>query len=623
MTTTTDRLFALRDAMKRQQLDAYILTDSDPHLSEYTADRWKVRTWFSGFTGSAGTLVVTADKAVLWTDSRYFIQAEIELADVDIDIWKIGFPETPSIADFLRNELVQGQTVGVCGQTYSAALARPLEKKLAKSGIRFDTSCDLAEGIWQDRPAFPNDACFLHEEQYSGRAVLDKLSEIRAQLQEDEADAVVLTALDDVAWTFNIRGYDIAYNPVVISYGFVSQQESILFIDTRKVPEDVFEYLQEAGVSFLDYDAILPFLSQLPEGTNLSVDLSKASIALINAIPQSCSLVEGFTSVTRLKCIKNEVEIEGIRNASVRDGVALTKFHMWLEQALRDGERVTELTAAEKLSGFRAEQELYLMDSFHTICAYADHGAIVHYSATPQSDAIIQPEGLLLIDSGGQYLDGTTDITRTIALGAPSDQMREDFTCVLKAMIGLAKCKFPEGTFGGQLDALARKHLWDAGLNYLHGTSHGIGHCLNVHEGPQTIRLADTNPTPLKMGMVLSNEPGLYRHGEYGIRIENMMLVRDSYVTADFGAFLHFDPLTLFYIDERLLLVPKLSISEVNWLYRYQQRVFGRLRPFLDDAEGLWLRRKTSCSFMRHLPPPRRNPSSNNSRSSRPQSSFR
>jgi Xaa-Pro aminopeptidase len=609
MTTTTDRLAALREAMKRQQLDAYILTDSDPHLSEYTAERWKVRSWFSGFTGSAGTLVVTADKASLWVDSRYFLQAEIELSDVDIEIQRIGIAGTPSIAGFLRAELSEGQTVGLCGQTYGATLARSLKTNLAKSGIRFDTSFDLAEDIWEDRPSVPDGSCFLHEEQYSGKSVSGKLCEIRTQLEEGEADAVVLTALDDVAWTFNIRGGDIAYNPVVISYGFISQKESILFIDPKKVPEDVFEYLQDAGVSFLDYDAFLPFLSQLPDGMNVSIDPNKASISLIDAIPESCNLEEGFTSVTHLKSIKNDTEIEGIRNAAIKDGVALTRFHMWLEHSLRDGEQVTERSAAAKLSEFRAEQDLYLMDSFHTICAYAEHGAIVHYSATPESDALIHPEGLLLIDSGGQYLDGTTDITRTVALGIPTDQMKEDFTCVLKAMIGLSKCKFPEGTYGGQLDVVARKHLWDAGLNYLHGTSHGIGHCLNVHEGPQSIRLADTNTTPLKIGMVISNEPGLYREGEYGIRIENMMLVRDSYVSADFGAFLHFDPLTLFYIDERLLFIPKLSISEVNWLYRYQQRVFGRLRPFLNDEEVAWLRRKTSCSFMRHLPAPRRQPS--------------
>ncbi|MDR3137500.1 MAG: aminopeptidase P family protein [Tannerellaceae bacterium] len=614
MTTTTDRLFSLREAMQRHQLDAYILTDSDPHLSEYTAERWKARTWFSGFTGSAGTLVVTAEKASLWVDSRYFLQAEMELSDVDIEIQKVGIPNSLSIADFLRTELVEGQTVGVCGQTYSATLARSLKKNLSKSGIHFDTSFDLEEEIWEDRPFVPDSFCFLHDEIYSGKSVSDKLYEIRTQLDEDEADAVVLTALDDVAWTFNIRGNDVEYNPVVIAYGFVSKQESILFIDSKKVPEEVIEYLQESGVSFLDYDVFLSFLSQLPDGMSVSIDPNKASIALFDVIPESCSLVEGFTSVTHLKSIKNDVEIDGIRNAAIRDGVALTKFHMWLEHSLRDEEHVTELSAAAKLSELRAEQELYLMDSFHTICAYADHGAIVHYSATPESDAVIYPDGLLLIDSGGQYLDGTTDITRTVALGIPTDQMKEDFTCVLKAMISLSKCKFPEGTYGGQLDVVARKHLWDAGLNYLHGTSHGIGHCLNVHEGPQSIRLADTNTTPLKIGMVLSNEPGLYRTGEYGIRIENMMLVRDSYVSDNFGAFLHFDPLTLFYIDERLLLVPKLSISEINWLYRYQQRVFGRLRPFLNDEEGLWLRRKTSCSFMRHLPAPRRHTSSVNSR---------
>ncbi|MDR2791572.1 MAG: aminopeptidase P family protein [Tannerellaceae bacterium] len=613
MTTTTDRLSALRASMKRQQLDAYILTDSDPHLSEYTAERWKVRSWLSGFTGSAGTVVVTAEKAALWTDSRYFVQAEIELADADIDIYKVGVAGTPAIADFLSAELSEGQTVGVCGQTYSVALSRSLETKLSKAGIRLDPSFDLAEEIWEDRPAIPDAPCFLLEDQYSGLSVTEKLNDVRARLEEDGVDAVILTALDDVAWTFNIRGKDVAYNPVVISYGFVSKDGGVLFIDTKKVPEEVFVYLQEAGISFLAYDAFPDFLSQLPDGTSVFIDPAKTNITLHNAIPDTCPLVEGFTPVTHLKSVKNSVEIEGFRSAAIKDGVALTKFYMWLEEALRNGERVTELSAAARLSAFRAEEDLYLMDSFSTICAYAEHGAIVHYSATPESDAVIHPEGLLLIDSGGHYLDGTTDVTRTVALGAPTEQMKADFTCVLKAMISLSKCKFPEGTSGGQLDVLARKHLWDAGLNYLHGTSHGIGHCLNVHEGPQSIRLADTNLTPLKIGMILSNEPGLYRIGEYGIRTENMMIVRDSYVSAEFGAFLHFDPVTLCYIDERLLLVPKLSISDINWLYRYQQRVFDRLRPYLTDAERIWLRRKTSCSFMRNTPVPRRHSPSSGS----------
>jgi Xaa-Pro aminopeptidase len=606
----TDRLSALRASMKRQRLDACILTDSDPHLSEYTAERWKVRSWFSGFTGSAGTLVVTAEKALLWTDSRYFVQAEIELSDADIDLCKEGLAGTPSIAGFLGAELAEGQTVGLCGQTCSVALFRSLEAGLSKAGIRLDASFDPAEGIWEGRPDIPDAPCFLLEEQYSGKSVTEKLNEIRTQLEEDGADAAILTALDDVAWTFNIRGKDIPYNPVVISYGFVSKEGCVLFIDTKKVPEEVFAHLQDAGVSFLDYDAFPDFLSQLPDGTSVFIDPTKTSIALHDALPGSCSLVEGFTPVTRLKSVKNEVEITGFRNAAIKDGIALTKFFMWLEQSLRNGERVTELSAAARLSEFRAQEDVYLMDSFRTICAYAEHGAIVHYSATPESDAVIRPEGLLLIDSGGHYLDGTTDVTRTVALGTPTEQMREDFTCVLKAMINLSKCKFPEGTCGGQLDVLARKHLWDAGLNYLHGTSHGIGHCLNVHEGPQSIRLADANRTPLKIGMILSNEPGLYRTGEYGIRTENMMIVRDSYVSADFGTFLHFDPVTLCYIDERLLLVPKLSISDVNWLYRYQQRVFDRLRPYLTDEERVWLRRKTSCSFMRNLPAPRRHSSS-------------
>ncbi len=590
-TTISQRLSALREAMKIHQVDAYIIPGSDPHLSEYPAERWKTRRWISGFTGSAGTVVVTATKAGLWADSRYFLQAAQQLEGTGIDLYKLAIPGTPSIPDFLLDELSDGQVAGIDGLTYSLQDARALEGKLQKKGIRLESAYDLLDEIWDDRPAVPSAPLFEMPVKLSGKSVSDKLNEINNRLHAAGADCLVLAALDEVAWTFNIRGTDVAYNPVVVSFGFVSEQESVLFIDPEKVTKEAAEHLKAEGVTLAGYAMIRTYLSRLPEGKTVYLDPAKTSIALFNAIPDNCCTQEGITPANHLKSIKNETEIEGFRNALLKDGIALTKFHIWLEQQMAAGEKVTELSAAARLSAFRAEQPQYVMDSFETICGYAAHAASPHYSATPETDATLRPEGLLLMDSGAQYLDGTTDITRTIPLGEPTEQMKKDFTRALKGMISIAKCKFPEGIRGCQIDVLARKALWDAGIQYLHGTCHGIGHCLNVHEGPQSIRMEE-NPEPLRVGMVMSDEPAMYRPGEYGIRTENMILIKEDSET-EFGKFLTFETLTLCYIDTSLVVVSMLSARECIWLNKYHTQVYELISPHLSDTEAAWLKEKT------------------------------
>lgn len=587
----TERIDSLRRVMKEHQLDAYIIPSSDPHLSEYPANRWKSRQWISGFTGSAGTVVVTADKAILWADSRYFLQAERQLEGTGIELYKIALPGTPTIVEFLCSELKKDQTVGLDGQTYSATDSLNLEKKLSKKGIKLDSRFDLIDKIWKDRPSIPSNLLFEMPVELSGKSVGEKLNEINDWLHREGADCLILTALDEVAWTFNIRGTDVTYNPVVISYGFISEKESVLFIDPKKLTDEVAANLKKEGVILADYSMIGTYISRLSESQTVFVDMQKTNVSLYNAIPKGCEIIEGITPANHLKSIKNETEISGFRNAMLKDGIALTRFHIWLEAQMNAGEKVTELSASAKLSGFRAEQPLYIMDSFETICGYGANGAGPHYSATPETDATLRPESLLLMDSGGQYLDGTTDITRTIALGEPTEQMKKDFTRALKGMISLAKARFPEGIRGCLLDLHARKALWDAGIQYLHGTGHGIGHCLNVHDGPQSIRMEE-NPVPLKAGMVMSDEPAMYRAGQYGIRTENMILIQED-IETEYGKFLCFDTLTLCYIDTRLVLTSMLSVRERAWLNKYHQMVYDLLSPHLNQNEAEWLKEKT------------------------------
>lgn len=587
-----ERIASLRNVMQKHCIDAYIIPSSDPHMSEYPADRWKTRQWISGFTGSAGTVVITTDKAGLWTDSRYFLQATDQLEGTGIALYKLALPETPSIPAFLLSELNEGQTVGFDGACYSLADARALEQTLKRKGIRVDSSLDLPGEIWKNRPQLPPDILFEMPVEYSGKSTPEKIEEINAMLRQSDADCTILSALDEVAWTFNIRGTDVTYNPVVISYAFISEKESVLFIEPKKLPEEAAKRLKKEGVILADYSMITTYLSRLPENSRVFLDPAKTNVALYNALPKGATIIEGIAPANHLKSIKNETEIKGFRSAVIKDGVALTRFYFWLEKQLATGNKVTELSASAKLSALRAEQPQYIMDSFAAISSYGAHGAVVHYTPTPETDSELKPEGLYLLDSGGQYLDGTTDVTRTIALGEPTEQMKKDFTRALKGTISMAKCKFPDGIRGCLIDVLARKALWDAGINYLHGTCHGIGHCLNVHEGPQSIRMEE-NPVVLRAGMVMSDEPAMYRTGEYGIRTENIMLIREDSVT-EYGRFLTFDTLTLCYIDTRLVIPSMLSAREHAWLNKYHQQVYDLLSPHLNAEEAAWLKEKTS-----------------------------
>lgn len=592
-TNIPERIAALREAMKQHKIDAYIIPTSDPHMSEYPADCWKYREWISGFTGSAGTVIITADKAGLWTDSRYFLQASTQLERTGIELFKMMLPETPTIPAFLTHELKEGQTVGLNGETYSLADARSLEKALAEKEIKLNTNASLIDPIWKERPAIPEAPMFEMPVELSGKSTEDKLIDINKMLHKAGADCTILSALDEVAWTFNIRGTDVAYNPVVISYAFVSEKESVLFVNPKKIPAEIAEHLKKEGVTLADYGMLATFLSRLPERTRVFIDSKRTNVAIYNALPKSSILIEGISPTNHLKSIKNEAEIKGFRNAVLKDGIAMTKFYFWLEKRLKAGEKVTELSAAAKLTALRSEQPQYVMDSFASISSYGPHGAVVHYSPTPETDTELKTDSLYLLDSGAQYLDGTTDITRTIALcDEPSEQMKKDFTRALKGTIGIAKCKFPAGIRGCLIDAFARKALWDAGINYLHGTCHGIGHCLNVHEGPQSIRMEE-NPVILEPGMVMSDEPAMYRPGEYGIRTENMILIREDSET-EFGKFLGFETLTLCYIDTKLVIPSMLSVREHAWLNKYHQMVYDLVSPHLNEEEKAWLKEKTA-----------------------------
>lgn len=592
-TEICERIAALRSAMKDVNIKAYIIPTSDPHMSEYPAACWKYREWISGFTGSAGTIVITDKKAGLWTDSRYFLQAEAQLEGTGIDLYKLMLQGTPSIAQFLSMELEEGDTVALNGLTYSVTDAQNLESSLKKKGINLNCNLSLIDPIWKDRPCIPDSPIFEMPVELSGKSSEDKLLEINNMLHQAGADCTILSALDEVAWTCNIRGTDVSYNPVAISYAFVSNNENVLFINPKKIPAEIADNLKKEGWILADYGKLFDYLAKLPENCRVFLDCGRTNVAIYNALPKSAVVIDGISPANHLKSIKNETEIKGFRSAVVKDGVAMTKFFYWLEKQMEAGEKVTELSAAHKVSEFRSEQALYVMDSFAPISSYGAHGAVVHYSPTPETDTELKPDSLYLLDSGAQYLDGTTDITRTVALcKEPTEQMKKDFTRTLKGTIGIAKCKFPAGIRGCLIDAFARKALWDAGINYLHGTCHGIGHCLNVHEGPQSIRMEE-NPVILEPGMVMSDEPAMYRTGEYGIRTENMVLIHKDSET-EYGTFLGFETLTLCYIDTRLIVVSMLSAREHAWINKYHQQVYEELSPYLNEEEKAWLKEKTA-----------------------------
>ena len=591
MSTIIERLALLRKEMKAAGLSAYIIPSSDAHLSEYTPDRFKSRAWISGFNGSAGTVVVTLDKAGLWTDSRYFLQAGEQLKDSSIELFKMGVPGVPTIEGFLATELPAGAVVGADGACLSFAEADDTERKLAIYGIEYRLTQDLIERVWADRPALPDQPLFLHPEEYSGASAKERIEAVRGKLRAQGANATIITMLDELAWVFNVRGNDVSFNPVAVGFGYIGEKEAVIFVDPAKVPEEVRSYLTVNGVTLKGYTELDGFIAALPAEVRLLVDTKRITYHIYSLIPAHCRKIEGVSALTQLKAIKNETEIACLRKVMARDGASLTRFFKWLEEALGRGETYTEYELGIRLNEFRAKDDKFYGDSFGTICGYLGNGAIVHYSAQEDTAATVRPEGVLLLDSGGQYIDGTTDITRTVALSAPSEELRTDYTLVLKGHIQLALVQYLEGTRGSQLDILARHALWQQGLNYGHGTGHGVGFFLNVHEGPQNIRM-EVNPTPLELGMITSNEPGLYRSGKYGIRIENLVITELREET-EFGRFFGFETVTLCYLDNQLVRKDLLTAEEIAWYDAYQERVYQTIALLLSSDEAAWLRSKT------------------------------
>lgn len=591
MAQVNQRINLLRAAMKENAISAYIIPGTDPHASEYIADYWKEREWISGFDGSAGTFCMTTTEAGVWTDSRYFLQGSEQLKGTEIKLMKQGLPETLEIIPWLSSKLKNGDKVGVNAELFSVNNFATMKSELQLNGIKL-VAIDLIQSIWEKRPALPSNPFFVFDTQYTGKSVADKLSEVRNEMKKLHADIFVLSALDDIAWLFNIRGNDVDYNPVTIAFAMVENEKTTLFISPEKYDEKSEKYLIKNSVTIKNYTEISSELQKISPEKAVLIDGGKFNQALFEMIPSSCPKRNAMSPVFKLKSVKNSVEMEGVRRAMIKDGVALTRFFIWFEENLGKN-KMTEISISDKLKSFRATQDGFKGESFGTIAGYKGHGAIVHYKATPESDAEIEPKGILLLDSGGQYLDGTTDITRTIALGKPTEQVKKDNTLVLKGHIQLAMAKFPVNTRGSQLDILARKAMWDEAINYGHGTGHGIGHFLNVHEGPQNIRM-DENPITLQPGMIISNEPGLYRTDEYGIRIENLVQVIPAEET-EFGAFLQFETLTHCYIDTQLITTELLTEKERDWLNNYHKNVYKTLSPFLENDEKIWLEEKTKA----------------------------
>lgn len=588
---TYSHLEALREAMRRVNVDAVIIPGTDPHQSEYICDHWKFRDWVSGFTGSNGTAVVTLDKAALWTDSRYFLQAGIELEDSGFVMMKENMGDDPDIHQWLQENLEEDSVIAIDGRLYNAQAANQLERFCGENGFMLATEFCPADTIWEDRPARPSEPAYVHDVEYAGESANNKIERLLDVLEQNDATAMLVTALDDIAWLLNLRGNDVAFTPVVIAYAYISRNQKELFVDDAKITDEVRKHLNDCGVRVRKYDDIVHFLERVSEHEVVLIDPSRVSDTLANAL--MCQKVYFRSPVTDLKCIKNEMQIQGIRHAMECDGAALVRLFMWIEKMAPAG-TINEVDVWNKGMEERARFDLYREDSFAMICGYKEHGAIVHYEATDETASTLHDDGILLVDSGAQYLDGTTDITRTVTLGNPTPQEKHDFTLVLQGHLALQRAKFPVGTTGVQLDALARMPLWQESMTYGHGTGHGVGHFLGCHEGPQSIR-TDLNNTRLMPGMVTSNEPGLYKTGQYGIRTENLLLTIEADKTDDFGNFLAFEPLTLFPYDLRLVDRSMLSPVEVKQINDYHAMVRERLTPLLNADEAAWLNDKTQA----------------------------
>lgn len=584
---TFPHLEALRDLMRSKHIDAVIIPGTDPHQSEYPSEHWKFRDYVSGFTGSNGTAVVTLDDAGLWTDSRYFLQAAEQLEGSGFTLRKENIPGEPTVLEWLGEVLDEDAVVGVDGRLFSLIEANRIEMFCAQNGFMFAPDFRAAEAIWTDRPARPMNPAFVHDEALAGEDVDSKISRVVDAIDAADADGLLITALDEIAWLLNLRGSDVDYTPVVIAFAYVSEDERVLFIDSEKVTSEVKDHLKKYGVKIKDYDDIEKFLGKISSTATVMVDPNRVSDALGQAM--ICNKTYMASPVIALKGVKNECQIAGFRQAMLYDGAAMVRMMMWLEQNVANG--ITEMDVDRRLQQERAAYASNRGDSFHMIAGYKDHGAIVHYEATDESAYTLAPEGLLLIDTGGQYLEGTTDITRTISLGNPTATEKHDYTLILKGHLALARAVFPKGTMGVQLDVLARGPLWNEGMTYLHGTGHGVGHFLGCHEGPQSIRM-EANPTPLELGMVTSNEPGIYKAGEYGIRTENLLLCVPACSNEEWGEFYKFESLTLFPYDTTLMDMDMLSREEVKQINDYHAMVCERLRPLLNADEAQWLEQK-------------------------------
>lgn len=593
MNEINQRLEKLREVMRREHLSAFIFPSTDAHQSEYVADHWQGRAWISGFNGSAGTAVVTMRSAALWTDSRYFIAAEEQLRDTEFQLMKLKVEGTPTISDWIASELSQNEDecreVGLDGMVNSYNDTMALISDLRKAGgITVRTNFDPLEQIWMNRPAIPENPVEIQSLNFAGETVDDKIQRIRKALREHHADGILVSALDDIAWTLNLRGTDVHCNPVFVSYLLISSDQVSLFVNPKKISSEVKAYLDEHGISLFDYNQVEEGLESYAD-YNILLDGDETSFCLWKSV-KCQEIIAAKSPIPVMKAVKNATEIEGYHRAMLRDGVAMVKFLKWLKPAVEAGGQ-TEMSIDKKLTSLRAEQNLFRDISFDTIAGYQAHGAIVHYEATPETDAPLLPEGFILIDSGAQYQDGTTDITRTIALGPVTEEMKHVYTLVLKGHIQLELAKFPDGASGTQIDALSRECMWREGYNFLHGTGHGVGSYLNVHEGPHQIRM-EWKPTPLRAGMTVTDEPGLYLKGKFGVRIENTLLIKD-FVETTFGKFLQMESLTLCPIDTAPIDVDMLLLEEVEWLNAYHREVFEKLSPYLEDEEVGWLAEAT------------------------------
>ncbi|MDG6224898.1 MAG: aminopeptidase P family protein [Candidatus Thermoplasmatota archaeon] len=593
MKGTSERIEALRNLMMTERLSAYLIPSTDPHQSEYVPECWQRRAWVSRFTGSAGDVVVTMDKAGLWTDGRYFVQAEEQLSGSGIDLYRMGMPDVPKMEEFLIEELSRGDKVGIDPRLLSMERAKELDGRLSKKGISFRyVERNLVDELWEDRPKLPSDPISILPTSIAGESMPDKLTRIRERMKKNNATSMILTQLDAVAWTFNLRGSDVKYNPVFISYAVIGPRRSHLFIDLQKVNARMRKKLKRY-VEIHDYRDIGMFLEGLGKQKGRIWTDEKVTNKWIELkLGEAKGLIRDRSPVVEFKSIKNDRELKGFKKAHVHDGIAVCRFLRWLERSLRMGETVTELDAARKVEEFRAQNKDHIGPSFSTIASFGEHGAIIHYEPTEETNIPVG-KGIFLLDSGGQYLYGTTDITRTVTTGDVTEEQKDHFTRVLKGHIAIASLRFPKGFSGKQIDAFARRALWDAGMNYNHGTGHGIGHYLNVHEGPMGITPRDTG-VPLADGNVLSNEPGFYKVGEYGMRIENVIVVvRDEEFSTEDTTFLRFETITLAPIDRRLINVHLLTNEERKWLNNYHRDVYHRLTRRLDPDTRKWLKDRT------------------------------